>query len=435
MTLIQIQEAKQKVRTINFLGWTDRDQRRAFFARSETEQPLRASINPVCPPNGRFLSNPVPDREIVEIVPYRLLPPPCRANKAQANLDNRDNYFEPWERVYGACMYLDDADEKPLRKRWEDFKKRAREAYEEEKNVVSKLTADDYRFERYGAKSRRKVTQAELQKWRKVKLATVETIFNGPHKKFGRCDTAGYLNLTFDMVKDGAGNIRNNYLHDLWAAERNIDPLKFAQERERFKQYIKNNVQNVIKRIYNITHREKTFKPDLDMRWPDWQCLFASVRYRARFDDGSFVYLSDFVMSNQLTPAELTDVKLYEPACQNRKQTAVGLRVNSEFTELLDGDVRIELNHDPREIIRAAIVESKKPGADDHPCVDLAKICNHLKAHGKLTAKWPTKNGVKDVFNNQAELRGYFARLFKATHETDPKKPKYHKHYLKFSVV
>ena len=434
MKPIQIQEAKQKVRTVDFLGWTDRDQRRAFFARGENGQPLRVTLDPVCPLNGHFLSNPIPDRELVEIVPYRVLPPPCRANKAEANLDNRDNYFEPWERVYGACMYLDDVDEKPLRERWVDFKKRAREAYEEEKKAVGKMTADDYRLERYGAKSRRKVTRAELQKWRKGKLATVETIFNGPHEKHGRCDTAGWLNLTFDMVKDGAGEIRDYYLHGLWATKRNIDPQEFAQERELFKQYIKKNVRNALKRIYDIAHREKTFEPVLDMHWPDWQCLFASVRYRARFDDGSFVYLSDFAVSDQLTPAELANVKLYEPACQNRKQTAVGLRVNSEFTELLDGEVRIELNHDPREIIRAAMVESKKPGAGDHPCVDLAKICHTLKAHGKITAKWPTKNGVKDIFNNQAELRGYFGRLFKATHEPDPKNPHYHKHYLHFSV-
>lgn len=433
MKPIQIQEAKQKARTVDFLGWTDRDQRRAFLAWSENGQPLRATLEPACPLNGHFKSNPIPDRELVEIVPYRLLPPPCRANKAQANLDDPDNYFEPWERVYGSCWYLDDADEKPLRERWEDFKKRAREAYEENKKAVGKLTADDYRFERYGAESRRKVTQAELEKWRKVKLATVESIFNAPHEKHGRCDTAGYLNTTFDMAKNGAGKIRNDYLHGLWATERNIDPLEFAQERELFKQSIKNNVQNVIKRIYNIKHREKTFEPDLDMRWPDWQCLFASVRYRARFDDGSSVYLSDFAVSDQLTPAELADIKQYRVADVSALPLSEGVHFDPKSAALIDGNERLCIYGDVLKIVEATVEEIRTTGKQE---VDLGIIAGRLAKDGKLDKKWPNAGERIDQLFNYGKFYPWFTRLYRAMRkQTVLKGKKSHKYTVLFREV
>ena len=391
MRTIRIQETNKEPRTIYFLGWTNRDERTAFLAQEENRRPLRVSLDLACPPNGHFLSNPVPDRELVEIVPYRLLPPPCRKTEEEAKaIDDPLAYFEPWERMYGACMYLRDADEKPLREEWADFKRRARAAYEEQREAVRKLTPDDYRRERYGAKSCRKVTRAEVEKWRKDKLATVETIFN--------------------MVKDNAGAIRDRYLHDLWATERKIDLSELEQERERFKRMIERTTCNAMGRHYNMTHRETCLKPDLVMYWPNWMCLFASVRYRARFDDGSLVYLSDFTVSEQLTPAELADVKQYGVEDASAADVSGGTRFDPKSGEVIVGRERTPLVGDALKIVRATADWMR-----DHPeerRIDLGLLVDDLKKHGEIEKTWPNKGRRVDQLFNAGGTYSLFKKLY-----------------------
>src|SRR5579859_918509 len=82
MQTVQLEIERGKCQTFTFLTWTD--ERDSFYAKDDDGNYVLVTIKAAAPGNAQWLKPPYPNLPPTSIRLARLIPPPCRATKAEA---------------------------------------------------------------------------------------------------------------------------------------------------------------------------------------------------------------------------------------------------------------------------------------------------------------------------------------------------------------
>lgn len=234
-TRVQLKEGGE-VEALEFIAW--KDDRREFYARPRNGKPRVFTLAPSLPRGATWGREPFPECAPVEIVPCRLMPPPCRESAAawRATLEV-GAWAEPWEAVYMAAhrqgLHLTKADDKELRKRLAAF---------------------------------------------------IDAGHDDPLPE-----------ITPEMVRRDFGGIRNAYLVETWARDSGRDLGAMAEERGRFRRWLEDHAgeRALIRDKKTRTRREGLIPLKFHDDAPRLLALAAAVRFRVEFEDGSSAWLTD----------------------------------------------------------------------------------------------------------------------------------------------
>ena len=246
-TRVQLKEGGE-VEALEFIAW--KDDRREFYARPRNGKPRVFTLAPSLPRGATWGREPFPECAPVEIVPCRLMPPPCRESAAawKATLEV-GAWDESWEAVYMAAhrqgLHLTKADDKELRKRLAAF---------------------------------------------------IDADHDDPLPE-----------ITPEMVRRDFGGIRNAYLVEAWARDSGRDLGAMAEERGRFRRWLEDHAgERALIHDMRTRTRHEALMPVKFYDADDTRllALAAAVRFRVKFEDGSSAWLTDCPPRVELRPEE-----------------------------------------------------------------------------------------------------------------------------------
>lgn len=322
MKPLAIELTKGKKRQLQSVGWkTPKENawRQHFFALSQDGKPLVIKLKAAMPDfydplhqaRAVFSCEPFPEAVCVEISPCRLLPPPCY--KSRKDFEGQlpcHPAFDPWKSIYWQthhqALFLEPADEAPLKERLDKWLAAMRKAYEHEagtwRDRIKQVTTATLQELGFSTEKQRAKRLAELQGQLDI-VESEDSIVGVPCK--------GRLKLTLEEVKRGHEGIRDAWMHEDWAAKNGWDLDVMRRARRAFLRWLETHTGTpAIVHDSSARERRKEIAPprfgekyEQDPRFLE---ACASVRYRARFADNAktVVYLGECELPKELMAEE-----------------------------------------------------------------------------------------------------------------------------------
>jgi hypothetical protein len=268
MKPLTIELTKGAPRQLQSIGWkTPKGDncRRHFYALDQTGKPAVVTPKPAMPefydPNRRakavLTGEPFPEAVCVEILPCRLLAPPCY--ESAENFENQrpcHRTFEPWKWIYlqthNQALILESGDDGPLQERLDKWLAAMRAAYEHESHVlraeIERQKTKPLAELGYENKEQRKKHVLELQ-------AVLENIVES-ETPIDNAICKGRLKLTLADLKHGHEGIRDAWLHEDWARKTGEDLDLMFRERLFFLKWLETHT-GTSANIFDMTTRER----------------------------------------------------------------------------------------------------------------------------------------------------------------------------------
>jgi hypothetical protein len=297
-----------------FLRWKNRDENPAcdeFFVRDSEGRFLVVKAELPLLPDGHWTEPPFPETAPCRIEPFRLIPPPCRATKAEAEALAKFAYAEEsrgcvgfadkqarfmamsmeqssitsvtgpelWELIYGQALWPGPRDEAPLQAALGAALSQLRQEYESRLREVEQITEADVQRCIYGKNSDQRVTKEQVAKVIQDERRAIEIKFTDPKTE----DFGGCLHTTLADVKlDNALGLRDECLHQQWAKKHHFNLRAMGRERIEFLKWLR-------RRYVNSKDSDGYFHYGLHSGQE--LAVLASVHYVMHFITGERVYV------------------------------------------------------------------------------------------------------------------------------------------------
>ena len=254
----------------------------------------------------RYLVNPIPAQRPVKVVKTRLIPPPfrCSREEAEALLQPRSDsqvcaaVFSPWELAWGGVLYPGPEDEIVIRQFWESCLSRWKE--ERDGRVAELDRLKQLPLERRQAWFKQRdqdeiKTGAQIAAWIRQERASISEIFDAVprYSRQGKLVSCGRLKLKLKMILDGEGGIMEAALQEKWLQDEGMKREQMAEDHHRFLQWIRGCCGNADALISDARDRSRRRQTIWNRVHDMEQLLSAKVRYAVHFADGSVRWFSD----------------------------------------------------------------------------------------------------------------------------------------------
>jgi hypothetical protein len=252
MQTVQLETERGKSQTVTFLTW--KDDRGSFYAKDDRGEFIVVTVKPAAPGNAEWLQPPYPKVPPTSVRGARLIPPPCRASKIEAQALT-DFVALGHARGWANEQDLVGAFEEFARGQGIEKLERPPEIWELFYGCAVCLTPED---------------ATPLEDFSKTRQSDDVAILSG----IGVYDAS----------------VRDEYLHKSWAGQQGFDLDEMKREERWFEGFIPRHVRNCPRTLES------------------WLCVKASVRYLVEFGDGYRVYARSLVVMAP-DPKEFKELK------------------------------------------------------------------------------------------------------------------------------
>jgi hypothetical protein len=300
MNPLSLHEWNQSPRQVRFFGF-NRDYSAAFIRdEAGARRAIRLHLPGIC--DLRFRSNPIQEAAsaLRSITRTALHVPPCFASKADCADFRAEGsherliaaHFAPWKLVsIHHDRYLDEKDNKELSKRLDQEQHRLRQDYAQRQQEIASLPPE---------------RRAEEQRALEAAFTTIRRAAPGAK------ELASVFDLTLDDAREGWGDLREDLLHEQWAAHHGLNLQRVKKDAEGFRIWLQARAFNAREHITDLRTRTTEVRLGLSLTADQWEMVEASVGYEARFTSGLPCWLEAVEITSALVPQEIEDFDRHE---------------------------------------------------------------------------------------------------------------------------
>jgi hypothetical protein len=299
MNPLSLHEWNQSPRQVRFVGFS-RDYSAAFIRDEEgARRAIRLRLPGIC--DIQFRRNPIQDAAsaLQSITRTALHLPPGFASQAECAAFRTKGsheqiiaaHFAPWKLVSIHNCFLDAKDDKQLGKVLRQEQHRLRKDYAQRQKEIAGLPPE---------------RRAEEQRALEVEFTTIRRAAPGA-KELG-----SVFDLTLDDAREGWGDLRENLLHEQWAAHYGLDLGRLHDDAKAFHAWLEQRAYNARQETFHTNTRTTEIGVGLSLTADQWEMLEASIGYEVRFTGGLRCWLEAVEITSTLVPQEIEDFDRHE---------------------------------------------------------------------------------------------------------------------------